>query len=340
MTVDLLLWIVLGGSPQAAARSASPGQPTAAMFDQITCQATLRRAGGARTETVTQQRHGGTYLSLGDQVRCTSQTGSLTLILKAGPKLLTLKDGPYTVRVDPPARTAPRESKPVERPVDPDLERAQKERAALVAETLRHHGERGATRGTTSAGTVIYPSANGLAWPAGFVIRWNPELASPKIGLSVWRVGAPNALWSETDVDGRRGLLDSADAKKALGTAVAANPTAQQIYILQFNDKTATAVPFRVLAPEDARALEGELGLWAQEKNELLRLVGRAYSFDVRRLHWEAAQEYKAAFELTGSCDMLNEAVAAAARAGDDGAVRRLTDRRPKFAGGCADRHR
>jgi hypothetical protein len=153
-------------------------------------------------------------------------------------------------------------------------------------------------------------------------------------------MGAPQALWSETGVDGRRGALESAAARQALVSAAAANPSAQQLYILQLNDKTTTAIPFRVLPPEDARALEGELSLWGKEQSELLRLVGRAYSFHVRQLFWEAAQEYKAALDLTGSCDMLNEAIAAAGRAADDRTVRQLTERRSNFSGGCADRHR
>ncbi len=341
MGIDLLLWVALWISPQAASRPTAAVRPTAAMLDRVSCQATLRRAGSARPEPIT-ERTRGTYLFVGDEVQCTSKTGYLTLILSSGePKLLTSKDGTHKVLAPADATAPPRETRAATpRAVDSEIEKARKELAAMVARVLSHHGKRAATRGSASAPWIIYPAVNAVVLPERFVIRWNPELTSPQPRFSLWRVGGAQALWSDTQVDGRRGVLESTAAKEALGKAVSGGPNAQQLFVLQVQDKEPTAVPFRVLGTEDTQALNQELALWSQEKNELLRLLGRAYSFDVRQLFWEAAEEYRAAFDLTSSCDLLNEAVAASARAGDEAQERKLIERRPSFPGGCTDRHR
>jgi hypothetical protein len=137
-----------------------------------------------------------------------------------------------------------------------------------------------------------------------------------------------------------RGVLDSSEARERLSNALVAASAASPTFVFQFaDDGGVTVVPFRLLTPDAARSLAAELARWDTGESQLLRLLGRAYSFDARELFWDAANEYRAAFEVAGSCDLLNEAIAASSRAGDDEQVRGLVARRASLSG-CTDRFR
>jgi hypothetical protein len=137
-----------------------------------------------------------------------------------------------------------------------------------------------------------------------------------------------------------RGVLDSSEARERLSNALVAASAASPTFVFQFaDDGGVTVVPFRLLTSDAARSLAAELARWDTGESQLLRLLGRAYSFDARELFWDAANEYRAAFEVAGSCDLLNEAIAASSRAGDDEQVRGLVARRASLSG-CTDRFR
>ena len=193
MGIDLLLWVALWISSQAASRPTAVVRPTAAMLDRVSCQATLRRAGSARPEPIT-ERTRGTYLFVGDEVQCTSKTGYLTLILSSGePKLLTSKDGVHKVLAPADSTAPPRETRAATpQVVDSEIEKARKELAAMVARVLSHHGKRAATRGSASAPRIIYPAVNAVVLPERFVIRWNPEAHVPTAAVQ------PVARWRRT----------------------------------------------------------------------------------------------------------------------------------------------
>jgi len=68
-------------------------------------------------------------------------------------------------------------------------------------------------------------------------------------------------------------------------------------------------IPFTLLSEDDEKKLDQELQSWAQVTDSVLARVGRAYSFQSRKLYWEAAQEYEQALKLAPqSCQLLRDA--------------------------------
>lgn len=316
-------WILLVGL-SVSVQSTPPGLrdpgPSVALLVRNSCAATLR-PGLIRAKPRPVQE--ATYLHVGDELRCTSRKGQLTVKLNNGQtRDITSADPPFIVK-------------------DTLLEEKQRAKGEQVAEVIRHHGDRAGSRGGDSSSRITFPSSGAVVWPQRFVIRWAPELMSGRLRLSVWRTGDKSALWSAADVDARSSALDSPELRAAMTNVAPPQPNAPQLLVLQFVDeKGAGAIPFQVLSTQETLALDRDLMKWDQEKVPLLRLLGRAYSFDTRKLFQEASQEYKAAFELTGSCDMLNEAIAASGRAQDAPQVRQLSSRRATIPGGCEDRYR
>jgi hypothetical protein len=325
---------VLALAPWQASRSTAAQRATIAMIERTTCDATLERAGSARSQRVD---HGGVYLAAGDRLRCTSRSGSIDIRTGAETRSVTWKDGVYTVQSADPGRATA--GSPAQRSADADAEKKRRAHIAAVDAALRHHGRSAAPRGSGTPVRIIYPPLAGLVWPEQFVIRWRPELSSGKAAVSVWVTGAASPLWSAT-TDGKLGVLDSKAARDALATA-GAGAAGSATFIFQFaDDRGVTAAPFRALSADAARMLTADLAVWESEQSPLLKSLGRARAFDAHQLFWEAGREYDAAYALTGSCDMLNESLAAHQRAADEAQVRVLSGLRAKFPGGCVDRYR
>jgi hypothetical protein len=320
MHVWILLIAALASEQSRSSASGGPPARTVALVESLTCSATLTPARTPGAKPVRLQA--GTYLHVGDELKCTSAEGYLTVALNDGrTRRITAADNVFVVK---------------DTIVD-GRRRATEERVARV---LRHHGDRAGSRGGDASVGVIFPVASAVVRSQRFVIRWTPALMAGRLRLSVWRLADSKALWTVSDVDPSSGALDSADLKNALAGAIVGQPDTPQTFILQFADAKGTgAIPFQLLPPTAAAGLDNDLAVWDGEKSVLLRRLGRAYAFDTRMLFQEAAEEYRAAFELTGSCDMVNEAIAASRRAHDAEQVRQLSARRNAIAG-CDDRYR
>jgi hypothetical protein len=290
------------------------------MIDHITCEARWRSSPGDKELSISDQYDRGRYLRIGEEIKCMSKRGDITLIQYDGKEKHVTSDLHWF-------RIPPR----------PEVRMRQQERPDKIALALEHHGQRAATRASNKR--VIYPVDDMVVWIESFVIRWKQEPAPGRISLSIWGLGAATPLWKDDDVDGTTGLLDSPAAREALASSQS-KPDGQQFFILQLDGPTGrTTVPFSVLPLDNTTALKEELKLWDQEKNDLLRFIGRAYSFDQRNLYWEAAREYEEALKLApNSCDLLNEALAANERAVDQEQVRQLKEARSKMPRGCPDR--
>jgi hypothetical protein len=326
MPVWILLIAALASEQSGSSASGGPAARTVALVESATCSATVKPAGAPRAKPV--RVKAGTYLYVGDELRCTSTKGQLTVRLDNGQtREITAADNVFVVKDPIAVKDANVEG----------LRRATEERVARV---LRHHGDRAGSRGGDASVRVVFPVASAVVRPQRFVIRWAPALMSGRLRLSVWRLADNQALWTVSDVDPSSGALDSAELKKALAGAIVGQPDTPQTFVLQFaDDKGTGAIPFQLLPPTASAGLDNDLAVWDKEKSALLRRLGRAYAFDTRKLFHEAAEEYRAAFELTGSCDMVNEAIAASRRAQDAGQVRQLSARRNDIAG-CDDRYR
>jgi hypothetical protein len=296
-------------------KAAAQEPPTTAMIDHITCDALWRPSYKAtEAEKITEYNNRGMYLRGRDEVKCTSKQGNIIIILSDGTSKTVTADMDWSSATDIYHQT-------------------------IVARALKYHGPRAGTRGQMSR--VLYPHENAVVRPEQFVIRWKPDPNPGKIALSIWALGDRRPRWSDVNIDGSAGLLDSVAARQALEDFVSANPNVELNVFLEFKDNsgTTTTVPFRLLSADESQALTAELKSWDQEQNTLLRSIGRAYSFDSRNLYWEAAREYEEALmEAPRSCDLLNEALAANQRAVDQEHVRQLKEARSKILGGCPDR--
>jgi hypothetical protein len=298
---------------------AAQQQPTAAMIDHITCDALWRPSDTSKESWgITEVRDRGRYLRIGEEVKCTSKSGDITLLLYTG------EDKHVTFRSD-------------WFPIAPagDVVQKQEKQAELVAQALRHHGPRAGTR--APAYRVYYPAPDGVARVENFVIRWRPEPAPRTINLSILVLGSPEAIWKDDNVNSASGSLDSPLARQALKNLLQGKPDAQLLLALRFAQSESFS--FFLISVQQAHALEDELKFWDRQQNDLLRFIGRAYSFDQRNLYWEAAREYEEALKLApSSCDLLNEAIAANERARDQEHARQLKEARSKILGGCPDR--
>jgi hypothetical protein len=299
--------------------TAAQEQPTAAMIDHITCEALWRPSDTSKEfRGITEMYDRGRYLRIGEEVKCTSRSGDITLLLNTGEdKHVAFRSDWFAIA---PAR---------------DVQQKQEQVAELVAKALRHHGPRAGTR--APAYRVYCPPPDGAARVESFVIRWQPEPTPRTINLSISALGFPEVVWKDDNVNSATGSLDSPLARQALKNLLQGKPDAPLLLTLRFAESESFS--FSLISAQQAQALEDELKFWDEEHNDLLRFIGRAYSFDQRNLYWEAAREYEEALKLApNSCDLLNEALAANERARDKEHARQLKEVRSKMRGGCPDR--
>jgi len=173
------------------------------------------------------------------------------------------------------------------------------------------------------------------------VIRWVAETHPGKIALSIHAPGLTPPLWHADGVDGTVGSLDSSDLHRAIASYRESGST-DALLTLEWRSSTRSFdVPFSLLSPEEDKNLNNELEIWKQAENELLRAVGRAYSFASRGLFWDAAHEYEEALKLAPhSCDLVKEAMAVEEQANHWDRVQELDATLKSTPGGCPDRNR
>lgn len=237
-------------------------------------------------------------ISPGEQVRCYSQGGYLIIKLASGePRLVTSDMDWFTIPANPQPAT------------DSELR---------IGLALARHAKPAGTRAGSSR--VIYPAADSAVLPEHFVIRWRPFANPVKISFRILAARSEDPIWTG-DAEDAAGALDSPDARQAL--------LAYRDSSLNLQWSTAEAggrVGFSVLSAAEEQSLNQELASWDRDTNVLMRLIGRAYSFDKRKLYCEAAQEDEAALKLAPDyCDLLERTKLAEEKANNTPRVRQLT---------------
>jgi hypothetical protein len=184
-----------------------------------------------------------------------------------------------------------------------------------VAQALRRYGVPGGTRGI---GSSLYSPAEGSAVrPEKLVICWNPPGRQIKMALRL-ETDDGQKLWSQDEVDGSAGKLDSAAARKAMIAYQGGGGQQLLVLILTAPNGNETRVTFLLLPKTTAQQLEKDLAGWDRVGSPLLRSIGRAYEFGRKRLLVEAADEYDTALSLAPeSQDLISSAIEAHLRTGN-----------------------
>jgi hypothetical protein len=294
------------------------------MLDHIRCQAHLKPSENlpaAKEESLKEQNDRGRLLLAGDEVRCDpGSQDSLTLLLVGvrDEKKLTASDDWFRI---PWPLTA-----------------TMKDQEKVSAQALIAESPRAGTR-PGIPGVLYYPTESCLVLPVDLTIRWTPQ-SGGTVNFSLWLPGESNALWRVSDVNSSAGSFQSADVRKVLDESRAPVGTTRYILRGEFSRLTAPVViRFGVLSRESENALNEELEIWRNDRNELRSVIGRAYSYDSRQLYWEAARDYELAHDLApGSCNLLDLAIQAHQMAGDLEKVAQLQEQRSHLLKKCAER--
>jgi hypothetical protein len=312
-------------------RAPAEQKPSIAMLDRIACAAVL--TDGQGEHHISETSHLGRYLYVGDSVQCNS-AGFFTVLLGAEQK--EIKKRTFTAK----ARSIqPQPAQHARVQPAPYIATQQREFEKLADRALRFHNSAAGTRGRSLR--IISPGPNSVVWPEHFVIRWVAETHPGKIALSIHAPGLTPPLWHADGVDGTVGSLDSSDLHRAIASYRESGST-DALLTLEWRSSTRSFdVPFSLLSPEEDKNLNNELEIWKQAENELLRAVGRAYSFASRGLFWDAAHEYEEALKLAPhSCDLVKEAMAVEEQANHWDRVQELDATLKSTPGGCPDRNR
>lgn len=299
----LLIAIMLGG---AALSSAPAERRITAVLENIDedCQAALSEPGKHTSIDLDRFRDGYRYLSAGETVRCKGR-GSLTVYVPSNPK------EKRELKVGREGYTAPADRGNVSRAVRERQEHLERQTSAA----LQAHGSAAGTR--AAVGRVFFPAPDSVVWPEHFVVRWRRFDSPVRISISLHVGDPPQPLWSAGAVDGQAGQLDSAEAREALMKCRAAK-SGDRMELHWQGPGSSDDIPFTLLSEDDEQNLAQELETWAQLTDPVLARVGRAYSFQSRKLYWEAAQEYQQAIKhAPKSCQLLRDARNAADDASD-----------------------
>ncbi|MBV9300965.1 MAG: hypothetical protein JOY62_00230 [Acidobacteriaceae bacterium] len=299
--------------------------PTAAILDHIGCKASWRKDSNSPATPITETHDRGRRLHTGEEIRCDSSDGYMVVIPAIGePQAISAKAGWFRVPSNPAAEQVQVGSTKSPAPTPSENE---------IGRALAYHARPAATREGSSR--LIYPVTDSVVLPDRFIILWKPASDSGKIHLQI--SAANKTIWT-ADADVTLGKLDSPEARRALGASQEQSHTNPYSLILQWStDQAGGRVPFTVISAAEEKNLAQELAFWDRQRNDLLRLIGRAYSFDKRKLYWEAAQESEAALKLAPeSCPLLQAAAAAEENAGNMARVRELRAAIENLPGGCS----
>lgn len=270
-------FVVLSFSHTALAQ-----QRIAGIIEEITGPAYWRKDNRAK-EIKLDARHLGRILHVGEQVRV-GPKGRLRLFLCSGKQDVT-KSSWFPI------------SLPDECP----------NQAALAA-----YGDVGGRdRGN---GTQIFsPSDHSVVWPGQFVIRWIPSTAKCIVSFSISEVGSYGSdIWTENDIDGSLGKLDSDKARSKLQEY--RERSGDMPLRLRMTDSCANdlTVTFSLISTKNELALTGELTHWDKNSGTLMFHLGRAYVLEKYRIFPAVAEEYEAALKKAPeSHDLLSRAIQA-----------------------------
>lgn len=179
---------------------------------------------------------------------------------------------------------------------------------AGIQGAIENLGRAGGTRG---GGAGIYsPADGGAVRLERLEIRW---VGGGKKGTVTLRIETEDgvSLWSASPIDATAGKVLPAlneGARKAVGEYRAAGGAASFTLTMVEENGSRYGVMFHVLTKQSEEELARELAEWDKEGDVLLRVIGRAYVLDRKRLYTEAAEEYEAALKVAPESESLLQA--------------------------------
>ncbi|MCD9189213.1 MAG: hypothetical protein LUM44_22545 [Pyrinomonadaceae bacterium] len=149
---------------------------------------------------------------------------------------------------------------------------------------------------------IIYPNQSETLRLQNFSIRWKPLEPSVKLELTV-EIDLGEEIYHEKEIDGSKGMYESAGLLKKLKEAQAVGEFSFNIILTEPGDKkTKLKEPqirnFILLLSEKEKSLNEKLKLLEDETDEIFKLSGRALILGNYRLYAESAQEMEKVLAL------------------------------------------
>src|ERR1700685_3340468 len=145
---------------------------------------------------------------------------------------------------------------------------------------------------------IYTPPRGGAARADDLFIRWNPWSGVDRVTISVWSKTTQQRFCCDGEFDGKKGALESSELQKALIPLQDRNPNDRQLFLnVSASLLRDFTVQFTLLSGIEERQLEIDLAAW-ENKDPLLRHLGRAHVFSTYRLFTQAAEESESALAL------------------------------------------
>lgn len=287
--------------------SAAAQERDAGIVERIVGRVSWRKNDGAAAVALRRASDTARRLHVGESVRA-ERGGTVVLILCDGRRELRAPSGWFKI---------------------------QEESACRGGEALAEYGDIGGRDRGAEESPFISPADGGVIRPSAFTLRWEPTPALASFAVRVEKAGAE--VWSARVADGRKGVLASAEARRALARARAEGGSTT--LVLKVEGADVAPVTFGLLGSEAERELDRQLAKWDADPSPLMRRLGRAAAFVRLHMFTDAAAEYEAALALfPSSRDLLTRTICAQAEASNGPRRRELMKRLPP--GGpdpCAD---
>lgn len=191
------------------------------------------------------------------------------------------------------------------------------EKQKLINEALQCYGQRGGTRDIGISPMILCPASGSVVRSSHLVIHWIPFNSEKTVTIKI-QTESGLELWRQERIAGTVGVLDSDDARKKLISYQTGGGQQEMSLSMTDPDGNELRVTFTLLPLTAEQEFDHELSLWEEETNDLVRCVGRTYTFNRYHMFFEVTQEYEAALAIAPkSMDLLQAAIAAHHRIGN-----------------------
>lgn len=198
--------------------------------------------------------------------------------------------------------------------------------SSMKQKALEEYGRIGGRERDKNRG-VFEPSDESKAIAAQFQIRWVPQVVMRSFSL-VALEKTPREIWTEEITEGSTGVLVSETARTALQKFQTESGEGELILKWKDNSGQTGTLRFSLLSSAQKTEMKSDLGNWDQEREGILRHIGRASVFAKYRFFSQAAEEYEAALKLAPeSRDLLRRTVDAHERTGNFARMEELKKR-------------
>ena len=258
----------------APARAHAQATTFAGLVIENTCKAQVLEPNEKQWHALVSPRGCHRPLVSGEQLKCGSSSGSLTILDSKTYKTIS-GDQKYVVEI------------------------------SSVLNEVVEYSEPAFTRGEKPPDTIFFsPASEGTIQPEHFVVRWVPPPEIGDVALSVVPKSASKNILYSGHLAGASGALDSQQLRDAL--AMYRDRGGLDPLVLQLIDAKGDpySVTFTVLTPPNAKKLTQALAEW-DGKDSLVRHLGRSSVYSSFGLYYEAATESELALRESPKSRLL-----------------------------------